>query len=343
MNMRVGLEAIAKEMRGDVVTEKDQEYLVPTLPDFLRGVFHFPQQILRFRNEDAAEILAEAASRKVLDQAGLKPTDIDYIIANNCGGKYTVPMVGGYVHWKLGFPKEVPVLNISNACASFVDGCEVAWNLIKAGKYKRILLVTVAAWETIGGQCRTDLTNAQFALMGDGGAAAIISSENLKCEFLSIYNRTMPETYDMCGAKPKGPDFPGLPGAPPQPDFTIYGYGTPEFMGWWQQVGERFGIDGISGALKEANLDLKDLDIVIFHQPADLLYDPWIAGAEKEGLSKDKWIHTWNRYGNMSNAVVPVNLATFWEEGILMKDMIMAWITIGAGGHAPTMIAKWLV
>lgn len=341
--MRVGLEAIAMDMQGDVVTAKDQEYLLPTLPEFLRGNFHFPEQIRRFRNEDAAEILALNAAKKVLDKAGLKPSDIDYIISNNCGGKYTVPMVGSYVHWKLGCPVEVPVLNISNACASFVDGCEVAWNLIKAGKYKRVLIVMAAAWETIGGQCRTDLTNAQFALMGDGGAAAIVSSQNLKCEFLSHYNRTWPETYDMCGAKPKAPDFPGLPGAPAQPAFTCYGYGTPEFMMWWQKVGEKFGIDGIKGGLERANLTLKDLDAIIFHQPADMLYDVWIWGAEKEGVSKDKWMHTWNKYGNMSNAVVPVNLAEFSEQGLFKKDMIQAWITIGAGGHAPTMIAKWLV
>ena len=37
------------------------------------------------------------------------------------------------------------------------------------------------------------------------------------------------------------------------------------------------------------------------------------------------------------------NLAEFWENGDLKKDTIMAWIAIGAGGHAPTMIVKWLV
>jgi 3-oxoacyl-[acyl-carrier-protein] synthase-3 len=343
MSIRVGLEAVAQDIQGDIVTPKDQEYLLPTVPEFLRATFQFPKEIRRFRNEDAAEILAENVSRKVLDQAGLKPSDIDYIISNNCGGKYTVPMVGSYIHWKLGFPIEVPVLNISNACASFVDGCEVAWNLIKAGKYKRILVVMVSAWETIGGQCRTDLTNAQAAMMGDGAGAAIVSTENLKCEFLSHYNRTWPETYDMCGGKPKTPDIPDLPGAPKQPPFTVYMYGTPEFFMWWQKVGERFAIDGINGALAKANLTLKDLDVVIFHQPADLLYDVWMWGAEKEGVSKDKWIHTWHKYGNLSNAVVPVNLAEFWAAGKFRKDMIQTWITIGAGGHAPTMVVKWLV
>jgi 3-oxoacyl-[acyl-carrier-protein] synthase III len=44
----------------------------------------------------------------------------------------------------------------------------------------------------------------------------------------------------------------------------------------------------------------------------------------------------------MANAVVPVNLAEFWQKGMLKKNMIMAWITIGAGGHAPAMIVRWL-
>ena len=74
-----------------------------------------------------------------------------------------------------------------------------------------------------------------------------------------------------------------------------------------------------------------------------MLYDMWIDGAAKAGISKDKWRHTWDKYGNTANAVIPINLAEFWKSGELKKDMVMAWITIGAGGHAPTMIVRWLV
>jgi 3-oxoacyl-[acyl-carrier-protein] synthase-3 len=327
---------------GTVVRAKDQAYLEPVVPEPLKGKLRFPDEIRRFRSNDAAEILAEKAAKKALDKAGLKPSDIDYIIANNCGGKYAIPMVGAYVHWKLGFPQETTVLNIGNACASFVDACEVGWNFVLAGKYKRILIVTVSAWETQGGAGRTDFTDPQAAVMGDGAGAAIVSAQNLKCEFLSHYNRTFSEVYDMCGADVRSPAHPELKGAPAQPPISVYMYGTPQFFGWWQEKGERFGIDSITGALKKANLPLHDLDLVIFHQPADLLYDTWIYGAEKAGLSKDKWKHTWHKYGNLANAVVPVNLAEFWEKGELKKDMIMAWITIGAGGHAPTMIVRWL-
>lgn len=343
MTTKVGLETVVLEVPDTVITGDEYSYLLPFVPDEIKGRFRFPKEIRRLKDDNAAEILAEKVAKKALDKAGLVPSDIHYIIANNCGGKYTVPMVGSYIHHKLGFREETPVLNISTACASFVDGCEVAWNFILAGKYKRILVVTVSAWETPGGQVRADLTDPLSVIMGDGAGAAIVSSQNLKCEFLSYYNRTFGEVYDYCGADPRPPANPQLKQAEDQPPTSNYLYGTPEFFAWWQRVGLRFGIDGVNGALKLANLTLSDLDMVIFHQPVDMLYDPWMEGAEKAGLSKDKWKHTWEKYGNTSNAVIPINLAEFWENGDLKKDMIMALITIGAGGHAPTMIVKWLV
>ena len=341
--MKVGLEMVVSELPDNIVKAKDWAYLEPVIPGPLKGKMRFPNELRRLRDDDAAEILAEKVSRKALDRSGLKPSDIDCIIANNCGGKFTVPMVGPYIHHRLGFREETPAFNISQACSSFIDGCELAWNLILAGKYKRILVVTVSVWETSGGQVRADLTDAMSAAMGDGAGAAIVSSQNLKCEFLSYYNRTWGEVYDLSGANPRPPANPQLKEAKNQPPFTNYMYGTPQFFAWWLRVGHTFGINGFKGALKLAGLSLSDLKMILFHQPTDMLYDMWMDGAEKEGVSRSIWRHTWDKYGNMSNAVIPVNLAEFWERGEFRKDMIMAWIAIGAGGHAPTMIARWLV
>ena len=343
MKIKVGLETVVSEMPETIVKNSDQSYLETVLPEEWRGIFKWPDEVRRFKNNDAAEILAEKVARKALDRARLKPSDIDYIIANNCGGKYAIPMVACYIHNKLGFPRETPILNVANACASFVDACWVAWNLILAGTYKRILVVTVSVWETIGGEGRADLTDPMSAAMGDGAGAAIVSSQNLKCEFLSFYNRTFGEAYDWCGCGMKQPAHPELKQAKDQPAVSNYLFGTPEFWEWWQKIGEQFGIDNLKGALKMANMTIADLDTIIFHQPADMLYDMWIEGAAKAGVSKDKWKHTWNKYGNLSSAVPPVNLAEFWGRGELKKDSIIAVMTLGAGVNVPTMIIRWLV
>ena len=294
MKMKVGLETVVAYFPETIMKAKDYSYLKPFVPEMIRETFRGPDEIRRFKNDDAAEILAEKVAKKALDRAGLKPSDIDYIIASNVGGKFTVPMIGCSVHHKLGFPQETPVLNIANACASFVDGCELAWNLINAGKYKRILLIQVSAMETSGGLGRIDQTDFLEIVIGDGAGAAIVSSQNLKCEFLSYYNRTWSETYEMVAIGPRPAMHPELEQAKDQPAVGNYLLDATEYFQWWQQMGPRFGIDGINGALMRANLTLDDLDMVLFHQIMNMHFDIWIEGAAKAGLSKDKWKHTWD-------------------------------------------------
>jgi len=341
--IKVGLETVVSEFPERIVTDKNQAYLYPLLPEEIRGHFHFPKEMRRWKKDDALEILAERVAKKALDRAGLRPSDIDCVMATQFGGLFVWPMVAPYIHHKLGLPQNVPAFNISNACASFLDGCEIAWSLVLSGRYKRILFVTAAAWETAGGQGRADFTDPMSAIFGDGAGAAIISSQNLKCEFLSYYGRTFGDLYDKASCGIRGPANPGLKGAPDQPSVGAYMFGTPYFFDWWKKNGPTFGVDNLKPALEKVYLNLSDLDMIIFHQPVDFLYDMWMDGAEEAGISRDKWKHTYHQYGNMGNCVIPVNLAEFWEKGELKKGSIIGLIAIGAGAHSPSMIIRWLV
>jgi 3-oxoacyl-[acyl-carrier-protein] synthase-3 len=112
---------------------------------------------------------------------------------------------------------------------------------------------------------------------------------------------------------------------------------------WWLQQGEQFAIDGIHGALQKANLNISKLDMVVSNEPVGFVFKTWMDGAEKAGLSRDKWKDTWHRYGNLASATIPVNLAEFWQRGELKKDSIIALLSIGMGGNAPAMLIRWLV
>jgi 3-oxoacyl-[acyl-carrier-protein] synthase-3 len=341
--LKVGLETIVSVLPDTLVKAKDQSYLEPVIPELLKGKFRFPDEVRRFRDEDAAQILGEKVAKKALDHAGLKPSDIDCIICNNCGGRFMHPAIGGFVHHKLSFPIETPALNVGNESASFLDGCELAWNFIEAGEYKRILVVAISAWETIGGHGRVDFTDPMSACMGDGAGAVIVSSQNLKCEFVSYSNRIFGDIFYDWGVTPRAPAHPELKGAPGQPAVSNYRYNTPQFVEWWLQQGEQFAIDGIHGALQKANLNISKLDMVVSNEPVGFVFKTWMDGAEKAGLSRDKWKDTWHRYGNLASATIPVNLAEFWQRGELKKDSIIALLSIGMGGNAPAMLIRWLV
>ena len=340
--MKVGLETVVSHFPETVLKRSDFSYLDPVTPEEAREIFKGPDEIRRLKDDNAVEILAERAVRKALDSAGLTTSDIDFIIAENIGGKYIIPMVGTYIHHKLGFNEETPVLNIQNVCAGFIDGCHIAWDLLLSGEYKRILVIVVTAIATKG--VGADQTSPGANSFGDGAGAAIVSSQNLKCEFLSYHSRTFGELYEHMTVELRTPEHPELQEKAGVKATTMgnYLWAGPWFFEWQQRVGKGFALEGIDKALKKANLTLSDLDMVIPHQCGDFLLEWWMEGLEEAGVSRDKWKETWNKYGNVGNVDIAMNLAEFWEKGQIAKDSIIALFAPGLGGHTPCMIIKWL-
>jgi len=340
--MKIGLETIVSHFPENVVTREDYSYLDPVIPEDLKERFRGADQLRRNTDEDAAESMGEIVARKALDSAGLKTSDIDFIIAGSFGGKYVFPLVGTWIHHALGFSDEVPVLNMQNCCAGFVDGCHVAESLIRSGMYKRVLVVMVTAWMARGSAI--DPTGPMIKNFGDGSGAAIVSSQNLKCEFLSYHNRTVGELYNhMCfSLKPnQNPELTEISGA--KTDMGNYLWADDWFFGWQEREGKSYAIDVIEKAVKKANLTLSDVDKVVIHQADYLLYDNWMKGGEERGVSKDKWKETYHKYANIGNVDIAPNLVELWESGEIKNGSILAFFAPGAGGHTPCMIIRWLV
>jgi len=271
--MKVGLETVVSYFPDMVVKREDLEYLDDFVPEGQEVFFKGADEFRRLKDDNATEILAENVAKKALHDANLKTLDIDYIIAANIGGRRVLPMVGTFIHEKLGFPEEIPVLNIQNVCASFVDGLNVAWTLVISGRYKRVLVVTVTAVAT--GGWGVDLTSPMSKSFGDGAGAAIVSSENLICEFLAYQNRTLGELYEhmYMGLLPhENPELKeklGIKG-----DRGIYLVADEKAMAWLAKVGKGFAVEGVKKALEEANLGIADLDMVVIHHPMEVMHAP---------------------------------------------------------------------
>jgi 3-oxoacyl-[acyl-carrier-protein] synthase III len=337
--MKVGLETVVGFLPDLIVKQEEFSYLDQVIPKGAEKYFRGPDELRRLREDDAAEIMAEQVAQKALKSAGLEPSDIDYIIAGQIGGKYVWPMVGGWIHHKLGFTIETPVLNVSNCCGGFVDQCNVAWNLVRAGEYKRILVVVVSAWET--GSGGVDPTSPISRIFGDGSCAAIVSTENLKCEILSYANRTTGEIYDHDFMKLNSVENPDLL-KPDSKDVAVY-FRTDEWMlEWLLKEGKRLAIDSIGLAMEKTDLELTDLDIVLYHHMQDIVMEGWKEGGIDAGVSREKWVDTWNKYGNMGGVDIGVTLSELWEAGKLQKGSTVGFFGPGAGGHGGSMIINWL-
>lgn len=338
--MKVGLETVVSYFPETVVKREDFSYLDPVIPEGMEKMFRGADEFRRLRDENAVEIMAEQVTKKALNSAGLKPSDIDYIIATNLGGKYILPMIGTYIHHKMGFQTQTPVLNIQTCCASFVDGLNLAWNMILGGRYKRILVVAVTALAIEG--YGVDQTSPLAKNFGDGSGAAIVSSQNLKCEFLSYHSRTFGELYDHMYVNLRKVMHPELKEkAGVQDDMGMFVFADEWFFQWVQKAGKTFAVEGIQKALAQANLGLSEVDMVIIHHPQEMIHEAWIEGGAEAGIPREKWKESYHKIANCGNVDVAAILAELLEQRQIPQDMVVALFPPGLGGHTPCMILRW--
>ena len=86
------------------------------------------------------------------------------------------------------------------------------------------------------------------------------------------------------------------------------------------------------------------------HAFADVLEaenDPEAAGVWKKeletlGLSRDKWIDSFDRYGNLGAVEIATNIEEAEQDGKLSSGSIIAMFAMAGGGHTPSMVGRWL-
>lgn len=335
--MTVGLETVVSYFPDEITQSSDFDYLAPITPNDMKG----PDETRRLHDTCAAEIMAERVAKRALESAGLTPPDIDLLVTQNIGGQYIMPGLGTFLHDALDLPEKTPAWNLQTSCASFVDGCELGRNMVLAGIYRRVLLVTVTALNT--GGWGVDQSTAFAAAAGDGAGAGIISDQNTKFEILSYSNRTLGEIYNEMKVDFCSTENPELLLERPESNVVAGLHVTESFFEWAQiHGGKTFARDAIADALKEARLAFSDLDLIVPHQAHKFMLDVWIEGMVEAGVPADKWRDTWDKYGNIGAVDVAATLSELVENEDIPAEAIIAFFAPGAGGHTPTMIVKYL-
>ena len=180
--------------------------------------------------------------------------------------------------------------------------------------------------------------------MGDGAGAAIVSTENLKCEFLTYHNETFGELYDhlvvdlMPIMHPELKEKAGV-----QLDMGNFFTVDEWFYKWMEREGKTFASNIIKKALDKVHLTFPDVDKIVIHQVDNTVQRWWMQGGEEIGINRNKWKETWNTRGNIGNVDIAANLVELWEQKEIKHGSIIALFAPGAGGHTPCMIIRWLV
>ena len=302
-----------------VVTNAMLEKFLDTSDEWIRTRTGMAER--RLITSEKLEDLAAEASRQAIADAGLKPSDIDYIICSNVVNEYITPSLSCIVQGAIG--AKCACVDVNAACSGFIYALDMADDRLKSGKAKNILVI--AAEEPTRMVDWSD--RALCVLFGDGaGAVVVTQGDGLICSRLTTTSKIDCLHY--------------VRRLEPTPYITKEEYSAPMYMNGKEvfKTAVLSSSRDIKMLLDEAGLKPSDIKYYVLHQ-ANMRIIEAIANWLK--LDMSHFPTNVERCGNTSSASVPMLLDEMAREGKLQRGDKILMSAFGAGFTTGACILEW--
>ena len=262
--------------------------------------------------------MAFHAARRALDDAGMKPNDLDAIIMGTVSADYLMPSSACVLEDLLG-ARNAFSFDVGAACSGFINAIAVADSFIRSGKINNALVVgsdTLSRW--LNWQDRSTCI-----LFGDGAGAAVLGASENGSGILSTKLRTDGSYVKTLYVPAGGSLKPATLQTVRDNEHTITMNGKEVF-----KIAVRSMEEISRQALADAGVDISQVSLVIPHQANKRII---VALSERLGVPMDKVMVNLDKYGNTSAASIPVALDEARRQGRINAGDIVLLNAFGAG------------
>ncbi|WP_408614496.1 beta-ketoacyl-ACP synthase III [Lutispora saccharofermentans] len=282
----------------------------------------------RVRPDIATSDIATYAALKAIEDAKLKPEDLDMIIVATVTPDMAFPSTACIVQKNIG-AENAAALDISAACSGFIYGLSIASQFIKYGSMKNILLIGAETLSKI-----TDYNDRNTCvLFGDGAGAAVISSVEEGFGILSTYMGSDGRGGELLKLPAGGSRLPASEETIANSLHFIKMDGSEVFKFAIKIMGE-----AAEKALSLCGMRKEDIDYLIPHQANIRIIE---SATKRLKIDKDKVFINVEKYGNMSAASVAVALDEAKRTNKLNKGELVVLVAFGGGLTWGSAVIKW--
>tara|TARA_B100001778_G_C18602604_1_gene637990 strand:+ start:1722 stop:2702 length:981 start_codon:yes stop_codon:yes gene_type:complete len=262
--------------------------------------------------------LAVEACRQALDDAKLKPRDIDLIILATSSPDVPLSSTAGIIQDKLGCT-DCAAFDINAVCAGWVHALDVGSRYVGTNDYRNVLVV--------GSEIYSRILNwkdrATCVLFGDGAGAAVLSEVKEGKGIISSWLMSDGSGSSVIEIPAGGVRIPF--------DSDEFVEGAQYFHMDGRAVWN-FAIDAfpqaVNESLRRAGKSIEDVDLVIPHQANINIIK---TGMEKLGLGMEKTYTNLHKYGNTAGASVPIAMKEAMEKGLINDGDLVVTAAFGGG------------
>ncbi|MBI5842689.1 MAG: ketoacyl-ACP synthase III [Chloroflexi bacterium] len=275
----------------------------------------------RWVTDETSSFMSAQAAHEALDEAGLKPNQLDLIINASGTGEQALPDTGALIQRQLGLGKSgIPAITVHTSCLSFVAAMDVAANFLQTGRYKNILIASADA-----ASCGINPKEPESAsLVGDAAAAVVVTRP--KEDEKSIVHHAHFKTYGegayltaiMGGGSARHPRFPNH-----NPEDDLFHMDGPAVLRMVRGIAADFLEELYPGLSKS----LVDIDAVVPHQASKV----GLLMLTRFGWPEEKIMQTLECLGNCVAASIPVTLYQAVRDGHIQRGRKVLLVGTGAG------------
>ena len=323
----VGIIGTGSCLPDRIMTNHELEGIVDTTDLWIRSRTGICERRVSDEKTAASDI-ATAASLRALENANLKPEEIDLIIVATVTPDMMFPSTACIVQKNIG-AINASAFDLEAACSGFLYGLTVAENFIKTGYYKNVLV--------IGAETLTKIADYSdrntCVLFGDGAGAAVVSELPEGYGILSSYIGADGRGGNLLLQPAGGSRIPASKESVRNRLHYIRMDGSEVF-----KFAVKIMCEAAEKALKNCGLRKEDIDYLIPHQANIRIIE---ASLRRLKISGEKVYINLDKYGNMSSASVAIALDEASRKGLLKDGDIVVLVAFGGGLTWGSAVLKW--
>jgi len=310
ISVSAGIIGIGRYLPERIVTNKELEQRMDTSDEWIRTRTGIEERRIASDDMDTSD-MGYIAAKRALDDAGISPEQIDFILVATVTPDRAFPSVACMLQEKLGAVRAA-ALDVSAACAGFMYAMVTAKQFIETNTYKYVLVVGVEKLSKI-----VDWNDRNTAvLFGDGAGAVVMGKVSEGRGIVSF----------ELGADGTGGKYLY------QDDYVVMN-GREVFKFAVRQMGE-----SCIRVLEKAGLTKADVDFLIPHQANIRIME---AARERLELPIERMSITVNKYGNTSAASIPISIVEEVEAGRIQDDDLIIMVGFGGGLTWGAIALRW--
>lgn len=333
MSIRTVITGTGRYLPPKVVSNFDLEKIMNTTDDWI--VQRSGIRTRRYAEDGVGSMtLGLEAAKAALEDARCAPADIDFIVAATLSPDHYFPGIGVEIQAALGCGP-IGALDVRAQCSGFIYALSVADQFIRAGTYKKILVV--ASEVQSHNLDYSDAGRDMAVLFGDGAGAVVCEPSTNGSGHALLSTHLFGDgrfakilSLDVPSSK-KNPTF-----TPEIFDQKLY-YPRMDGKRVFINAVERMP-EAVRTALTANGLTIDDVRWLIPHQANDRIS---LMVAQNLKIPVEKVVRNIEKYGNTTAASIPIALDETVKAGLLKADDIVILTAFGSGFTWASAALRW--